>query len=416
MFARSWTAMLSFCLVLLAALLAWRCGSVQPDPPTAGETTASKEIASATNDFGLRLLRTITDGKRENVIISPLSISLALDMTYNGAAGDTKTAMAKTLGIESLSDEALNSDVRSLLATILKADPAVQLEIANALWPQANFSIADSFAKLSRDFFDASVEGVDFANDPVGAAKRINNWVNDKTHGKIPSIVGIPAATTRLILTDAVYFKGRWSVPFDRKNTSPRVFHTSGGGTVTAPMMVQNGKYEYFDNESFQAIQLPYGQSRFAMYVFLPRKNDGLPEFLKSLDKAHWNDWNAKFMQRKGKIVLPKLESTYSKKLNDPLTNMGMSIAFEQGRADFSRIHPPPPSLNIDDVEHKTYVKVDEEGTEAAAATSVGIVGSAVGGPPPFEMIVEHPFFCAIVEQQSGVMLFAGVVTNPEQK
>jgi serine protease inhibitor len=211
-----------------------------------------------------------------------------------------------------------------------------------------------------------------------------------------------------------MYFKGRWTVPFDPKETKPRSFHLPGGRSVTVPMMAHRGEYRYLETDSFQAIRLPYGHDQFAMYIFLPRKSTGLPDLLRSLDQQHWNQWLAKLHTDKGQIVLPRFELTYGHQLNDALTAMGMGVAFGP-EADFSRIHPPPGWLRINDVEHKTYMKVDEEGTEAAAATSVGIAARSVRATPPFEMIVDHPIFCAIVEQHSGAMLFAGVVTNPVQ-
>jgi serine protease inhibitor len=370
------------------------------------------EVPAVINDFGLRLLRTLTDGSGANTIVSPLSISLALAMAYNGASGTTRTAMAKTLGVGAISDEEFNGHYRSLLDSIQKADPAVRIEIANALWLQSGIRIEPDFLRLTHDFFDAAPQSVDFAENPQQAASRINGWVKERTQGKIPEIIKEPARRTMLILTNAVYFKGRWAVPFDQKETKPRSFHLPEGHSITVPMMAQRGEYHYLETDSFQAIRLPYGNDQFAMYIFLPRNRTGLPDFIRLLDQHHWNQWLARLVERKGQIVLPKFELTYGRKLNDALAAMGMELAFGP-EADFSRIHPPPGSLRINDVEHKTYVKVDEEGTEAAAATSIGIGARFVGRTPPFEMIADHPFFCGIVEKQSGAMLFAGVLTNP---
>jgi serine protease inhibitor len=386
------------------------CAEPQPTPGLTGD------VSTPLNDFGLRLLHALTDGGGKNVMVSPLSVSLALAMTYNGAAGDTRIAIAKTLGAASLTDEAFNRNNRSLLDAIEKADPAVRMEVANALWTQSGFPINPDFLKLNRDFYDASVESLDFMSNPQNAVDTINAWVNENTHAKIPKILSDVSRATVVVLTDAVYFKGHWSVPFDVKMTETRTFHLQSGAMVKAPMMIQTGEYPYFENDVFQAIRLSYGNGRFVMYVFLPRKPGGLPDLLRALDQPHWREWTGKLGERKGRIVLPKFESTYSQRLDDALKSMGMDIAFHE-KADFSRIHPPPPPLLISEVEHKTYVKVDEEGTEAAAATSVGIVAlSVLVRPPPFEMVVDHPFFCAIAEQQSGALLFGGVVTDPTQR
>jgi serine protease inhibitor len=399
---------LRFWLPAMLFVLQCKAANAQPGPGT------SAAVSLAINDFGLRLLRTLTDGSGANTMVSPLSVSLALAMAYNGASGTTRTAMAKALGISAMSDEELNSNDRSLLGGIHEADPTVQIEIANALWLQSGFRINTDFLRLSRDFFDAAPESVDFAGNPQQAAIDINGWVKERTQGKIPEIIKEPSRRTVLILTNAVYFKGRWSALFDRKETKPRSFNLPGGRAITVPMMVQRGEYRYLETDSFQAIRLPYGHDRFAMYIFLPLKSGGLPDFLRSFDEHNWNQWLSRLVTRKGQIVLPRFELTYGHKLNDALTAMGMGVAFGP-EADFSRISPPPRWLRINDVEHKTYVKVDEEGTEAAAATSVGIVAKSATATPPFELIADRPFFCAIVEEQSGAMLFAGVVTNPAQ-
>jgi serine protease inhibitor len=267
-------------------------------------------------------------------------------------------------------------------------------------------------------FYAAPVESVDFSTDPDRAAAKINAWVNRSTHGKIPTIVKSPDPNTRLILTDAVYFKGRWQRPFTKSATQPRPFHLQGTSPadIEVPMMVQDGEYQYFETDTLQAIALPYGNEHFQTYVLLPRGKGSLPDLMRSLDESHWREWTSKLSSREGTIVLPKFETTYAKQLNDALKSMGMAVAFDPSKADFSLIHQPPPSLYVGDVEHKTYVKVDEEGTEAAAATSVGVEEASEEYPPPFKMIVDHPFFFAIGERQTQALLFAGIVTNPTSK
>ena len=405
---------------MVCAWLGFASVARSDDAQPAAVVPTTPSFSTALNDFGFRLLGTLTSGIGGNVIISPYSVSIALAMTYNGAAGDTKAAMARTLAISGMSDEQVNNDCRQMIEAVEKADPSVQMETANALWAQSGFPINPDFLKVSHDFFAAPVESLDFSTNPDGAANTINAWVSRSTHGKIPTIIKSPDRNTRLILTDAVYFKGRWQRPFTKSATQPRPFHLDGvsPADIQVPMMTQRGKYPYFETDTFQAIALPYGNTRFRMYVFLPRGKSTLPDLMRSLDESHWRDWTGKLSSREGKIVLPKFETTYAKKLNDALIAMGMGVAFEAGKADFSLIHQPPPPLFIDDVEHKTYVKVDEEGTEAAAATSVGIsaMAMAINKPPPFEMIVDHPFFFAIGERNTQALLFAGLVTNPKGK
>jgi serine protease inhibitor len=343
-------------------------------------------------------------------------------MTYNGAAGTTKTAMAKTLGIASLSDDDLSEGYRRLFATIRNADDAVQLDIANALWVQSGFPIRQRFLDLSRESYGANDENVNFAHDPKAAAQTINAWTDKNTHGKISKIVGDLDRATRLVLTDAVYFKGRWSRPFDRKATETRRFSLRTGGSTMIPMMVQGGEYFYLETAALQAISLPYGSGRFEMYIFLPRKSpsastyqSAMFAFLHSLDSAHWIGWLSRMRREDGKIILPKFKLTYGKSLRDTLTSMGMGIAFDPQRADFSGITSEPAKMWISFVEHSTYMKVDEEGTEAAAATAGGMSATVVGlpTPKPFEMVVDHPFFCAIADHNSGYLLFAAIISDP---
>jgi len=376
-----------------------------PDPAVTGR------VSAATDDFGFRLLNALAKDPRQNTIISPLGVATAFAMAYNGAAGATKAEMSRTLALGSLSDEEINRANYYLMHTLAGADPAVQTEIANALWVQKDFPINPNFRTVCESFYDARAASLDFIGDPMGAAAEINSWVDKSTRHRIPVLVARITPDTRLMLTDAVYFKGTWTSKFKEEQTRPRPFHLMGGDSHQTPMMEQTGDFSYFDNQNFQAIRLPYGNKRYAMYVFLARKAAGLPEFLHTLDETPWTQWTSQFAQKSGEIVLPKFETTYSRKLNDTLVEMGMRLAFDRRAADFSRIDR---GLYINDVEHKTWIKVDEKGTEAAAATSIGFGSAAmVGGSMRFVMIVDHPFFFAITEEQTGAVLFAGVVVDP---
>ena len=404
----------AFVAMLLCALLASsvaRCDLAKP------AASPDSTFTARLNGFGFRLLGALAKGNGGNVMISPYSVSIALAMIYNGAAGDTKAAIAKTLAVQGMSDEQLNQDCEQIIESVEKADPSVQIESANALWAQSGFPLKPAFLKVAHQFFDATVESVDFSTNRDGAADTINAWVSRSTHGNIPTIVKSPNRLTGLVLTDAIYFKGRWQIPFNKSATQPPPFHLEGAHTseIQVPMMVQSGKYQYLETDTFQAIALPYGNTRFEMYVLLPRGKSTLPDLMHTLDESRWRDWTGKLSDRDGKIVLPKFEISDSRNLNDPLGALGMAVAFERGKANFSLIHQPRPNLNIGEVEHKTYLKVDEEGTEAAAGTAVGLSADYVRAnpPPPFEMVVDHPFFFAITEQQTQALLFVGVVTNP---
>ena len=385
---------------------------------SAPDAAARSRVSSATDDFGFRLLKALAKDPKRNTIISPLGVATVFAMAYNGAAGATKREMAKTLGLGSLSDDDINRANHYLIHALAKADPAAQPEIANALWVQKDFPINPDFRTVCKSFYDASAASLDFVGDPKGAAAEINSWVDKNTNHRIPTIVAEIDLATPLILTDAVYFKAPWSFPFKKTETRPRPFHLMSGDSRQSAMMDQSRVFSYLQNQSFQAIRLPYGnEERYAMYVFLPRRMAGLPDFLHSLDERHWTRWTSQFEANNGEIALPKFEATYSKQLGDTLMAMGMRLAFDNKNADFSRIPLHPTSgtpLFISDVEHKTWMKLDEEGTEAGAATSLVFeLEDAIGTSHPFVMIVDHPFFFAITEQQSGALLFAGVVMDP---
>jgi serine protease inhibitor len=420
--------------IFILSALAWSMAACRGNPQSINALSAAAvtPVAEAENGFGFRLLRTlISDHSLTNVIISPLSVSQGLIMAFNGAAGGTQRAMAQTLGIGSISSDPLNAANRQLLKSLHQPVPyrgylywlltrrrnrKAWLKIANALWVEKRFSINREFVNLNEDFYGAETRSLDFGGQPQRATDTINAWVSRNTQGKIPSILEGLSRDTALVLTDAVYFNGRWKEPFQPHATAPRAFFLLNGKSVMTPMMSKfREAYPYLETDAFQAILMPYANPQFAMYVFLPRKRDGLGEFLKSLDQSHWKEWAAKFSSREGAIVLPKFQLGYGNGLVDSLKALGMKVAFEPGAADFSGITSSR-QLYISDVEHKTYVKIDERGTEAAAATAMIFYPTARSFPGPFEMIVDHPFLFAIADQQSGAILFVGTVIDPSQR
>jgi serine protease inhibitor len=390
----------------------WAADVPTPDP------TITRRVSSAMDDFGFRLLKALAKDTKRNTIISPFGVATAFAMAYNGAAGATKREMAKTLDLGSLSDDDINRANHSLMHSLGAADPEVQPEIANAVWVQKDYPLNPNFRTVCESFYEARASNLDFAGDPKGAEAEINSWVDKYTHHRIPVLAKEVDSHTRLILTDAVHFKGAWSSKFKKEDTRTRPFHLLGGGSRDTAMMEQTADFLYLENKDFQAIRLPYGNERYAMYVYLPREMAGLTIFLRLLDEKHWKQWTEQFASRTTKIVLPKFETAYGQQLNNVLKEMGMRSAFEPMAADFSWIplNPTPANaLYISDVEHKTWVKVDEEGTEAAAATSIQAELLALIGTSNV-MTVDHPFFFAITEEQSGALLFAGVVMDPTLK
>jgi serine protease inhibitor len=376
------------------------------------------QLFKANQQFSFKLFQAIESQAKatDNVFVSPTSVALALSMTYNGANGATRSAMAQALQLNGLSLDSLNQSNAALKAVLETADPAVQLNIANSLWAKQGIQFNTDFLKRNRDFYQAEVATLDF-NQPASVG-RINNWVKDKTQGKIPQIVDRLKPDDLLYLINAVYFKGDWSVPFDKSATKSHPFTLADGKTKSSvSMMSRRDRFNYYATPQFQAVSLPYGKGRWSMYLFLPSPNTNLAAFSRTLTAANWQTWMQGFQFKNGLVQLPKFKSEYETELKTALTTLGMGVAFDRDKADFSHLWPPhalQPAA-IDQVKHKTFVEVNESGTAAAAVTSIGIVATSAQIPTqPFEMILDRPFFCVIRDNETGTILFMGTIQHPE--
>ena len=372
-------------------------------------------VVTANTEFGFHLFDEIRKTEQsQNIFISPLSISVALAMTLNGAAGETEQAMTDTLQLQGLNSESINAGYAGLHQTLLTADPKVILTIANSLWARQGVPFKQDFLRRNTQFFSAEISTLDF-NDP-SASSTINKWVETNTNGKIEKIVDDAIDPSMvLLLMNAIYFKGTWEREFDPLETREGPFHLATGDIKQVPMMRQQRWYPYYRGENFQAIHLAYGDGQMGMYIFLPDPESALNSFLENLNAAHWENWMSQFDSQDVSLVMPKFKLEYEKTLNDPLKGLGMDIAFEPRLADFSRMAPLEilgENLYIGAVRHKTFIEVNEEGTEAAAVTSVGVVATSIQ-PPPIPFIVDRPFFFAIRDNQTKTVLFMGVVVDP---
>lgn len=368
---------------------------------------AMGKTAQSYNAFGLKLLaearRAVPD---KNVFISPIGLGIALSMAAEGANGDTLQQMLRALQLDATPPDLTGAN-KALLDHLSQLNSKVKLEIANSLWTAKDAAIKPAYETLLQQSYQAKATSVDF-KDPA-AAQEINRWVNDHTHGKIPTMVAPPLDQNRLILLDAIYFKGDWLAPFDKKLTRDLPFTLANGQAVTHPRMSRTGEFDYFEDDALQAVRLPYAGRAVSMYVFLPKKN--LDDLVQNLNMDNWLRWTTRLRSRKGTVELPrfKLENEY--KLNGELAALGMPQAFTR-QANFHGISDE--SLYIGWVKQKTYVDVNEEGTEAAAVTGVGMRASVVHREePPFQMIVDRPFFLVIHERESGAMLFVGAINDP---
>lgn len=383
------------------------CGSGE-DESRATPAADPADAARPSNLLGFGLLRELSGRTpSENVFVSPTSVSMALAMAANGAAGETLEEMAALLTGEGTSLDDLNRSNEALRASLETAD--VRLSIANSLWRRLGFPLRPGFVKTNAEFYDAALEEIDFSKP--GAASSINDWVRDETSGRIESIVDRISPETMLYILNAVYFKGLWTDPFDAERTRPLPFATADGRSIEHPMMTESGRYPYYEADGIQAISLPYGEGRMSMVVVLPSPDTSIEDFVRGLGAEQWDRWVEGLRKREGEIVLPRFTIEYEEKLNDALAALGMVRAFDLEKADFSAMSALP--LYVDEVRHKTFVEVNEEGTEAAAVTSVSMALTAVAPSSRFRMVVDRPFVCAIRDGETGALVFLGVIADP---
>lgn len=372
-------------------------------------------LISATTRFSFKLYDQLVKRRTgNNTFVSPTSAMLALAMTYNGSDGTTRQAMARTLELEGMSLEEVNRAFAELKTALAPSDPKVQLKIANSLWARNDLTLNPDFIARNKQHYDAEVASLNFA-DPA-TPKAINSWVNKNTEGKIEKIVDQIDDGTVLLLINAIYFKGQWQSAFKKEKTKQDVFKLAGGAQKEVPMMSQSGSYFYYKGKDFQSVALPYGSGRVSMYVFLPDEQKGLEQFEKDLTTENWDVWMRSFQVTPGDLMLPRFKVAWESRLNDALIDLGMAEAFDPGRADFSQMVKVNSGnkLFISEVKQKSLCEVNEEGTVAAAVTSV-VIGVTSVRPPqePFVMKVDRPFFFAIRDNQTGVVLFMGSITNP---
>ena len=374
-----------------------------PRPLTAGEAT----VIERSNTFGIDLLREVLEADdRTNVVLSPLSASMVLAMTLNGAAGTTLDGMRTALRLEGLSRAEINDSYRGLMSLLADLDPLVEVSVANSIWADERYSFHRAFFDAVAGHFDGTVESRDFG-DPDTPGE-INAWVDRSTRGLIERILreGELDPTLALLLLNAVYFDGRWRSGFDPGDTEPAAFIRDDGSAVTVEMMhLTDVELPYGETDDLTAVELPYGGGAYAMVVALPRERTPR-EVLARMDAGGWDALVGSLAPRVlDSLSLPRFVMEYDSFLNSALTDLGMGIAFTK-EADFSGISPEP--LCVDFVRQKTLIEVDEAGTRAAAVTAVGAGAVSFFGFP-----VNRPFLFAIRERLSGTILFIGVIGDP---
>ena len=390
-----------------------RTGKAASEPTVAAAPINSAfagSIAEGNRAFGLALYRQLA-ARPGNLFISPISIAGAFGPVAAGAEGETRTEIARALRFPADGGPTLHPELGRFMRGLERDRNGATLSIANALWVQQGFAMKPKFVRTAREDYGATSENLDFVSAPDAAAARINGWVNAETRGRIPKLFTHDAFTvdTRLVVTNAVYFLGDWADQFKRSATTQQLFYLQGGGARQVPMMSRQGEYRTLWTETFQAIDLPYKDERLSMTVFLPNARAGLPAFETELSPERLTEWLHKLdaaQPGKTQLYLPRVEINEGYDLEKPLSAMGMSLAFTRGKANFRGIADV--DLYISKAVHKTFVRMDEKGTEAAAAT--GLVISTVSAPLPFR--ADHPFFFLLRDKTSGAILFMGRIAD----
>lgn len=381
--------------------------TTNPNPP-------DEEVETISVDFDADLFKeSFSASDSKNVVVSPFSVKMALSMAAQGANGKTLEEMNKVIGL----DETSNEYFRRLIEDAAK-DGDITLNIANSIWLRRGLEFNPAYIDILDSYYMAQASTLDFA-DP-SSKDTINGWVSEKTNGKIEEIVDIIDPLNIAFLINAIYFNANWSTPFEEGFTSKKDFTLLDGSKVKADLMSKTAHLSYQENNQFQAVELPYGENeRYVMRVYLPRKDVKFDKFVDSIDKESLQKWSEDFSSREGVLELPKFKTEYSSSLNDMLMSIGIKEAFNSSSADFSKmIVVEGQNVYISAVVHKTYIDVNEKGTEAAAATSIEMSLMSMPGSAEeemFKMIVDRPFVFTIDDKESGEILFIGAIINPLQ-
>lgn len=402
----------AFALALLC-VVAFACSDGPTGPEDATPITelprslseVELEVLAASNAFAFSLAKELLpEAADANLFYSPLSASMLLGMLLNGADGNTYAQMRSMLGFDGLTQEEINQGYSELVDLLLGLDPSVTIEVGNSIWTKLGFPIVPDFLARVQTSFGAEVEAVDFA-DP-GTLGRINGWASEATHGRIETIFDELPPNVIMVLLNAIYFKASWVTRFDAALTERAPFTRPDGSQVTADLMYLDGHdVPMRHRDGVTMVELPYGGGAFSMVVALPDPSASVEDFLREMTDQSWEAWMSELAPGRAYVRLPRFELAWEEKLNDPLMALGMTDAF--GPADFSRLTPGG-GVWLDIVKQKAFVKVDEEGTEAAAVTGGAVVTSA-----PAEIRFDRPFLFVLRERLTGAILFMGVIHDP---
>jgi len=373
-------------------------------------TVKQAEKADADNRFALNMFREVSAlSNKPNMFFSPLSLNMALGMLYNGASGETRTEMAEVLGMADFTDTEINEHYQKMSQTLLNIDPLTEIGIANSIWYRQGFYVKQPFIDVNRKYFDAEVRSLDFIRPD--AADTINKWCADKTNDRIPEIIEKLSDDIMLCLINALYFKGKWQFPFNKAPTQQEEFTKANNQRIKANMMTQTATLSYYTDQYLSAVEMPYENQAFSMVAILPADNMDIDYLVNYLDDTVWKNIVDKLKKRSVWLKLPRFKIESEIKLNDPVKNVGMQRIFIGGFANISDT-----LLFVSGIKQKTFVGVNEEGTEAAAVTVILVTGSAgTDTELPVQFFANRPFLYLIKEKSTGAILFIGRMDEPKE-
>ncbi|MDR1919852.1 MAG: serpin family protein [Tannerellaceae bacterium] len=375
-------------------------------------TTVQQQLVQQNNLFAFDLLRTVSlnEDAETNILLSPLSASLALAMLNNGAKGQTQDEIQQTLGYGEVSREEMNGYFQKMITALQTVDPKVILESANSIWIMEGFPVLEAFKDTNRSYYAAEVRNEDFS-DPA-TLDLINNWCAEKTHDKIPDILDKINQDAIMYLINALYFKGVWTIPFDKEATADEAFANLDGSSPRLPTMNLKQTFYHAEGETFDLLELPYGNEAFSMLIMLPKEGVSPSAVIDALDAPSWDASLAQMFPKEVELKLPRFKIEYERTLNEDLKDMGMRSMFSPAMADFSLINSGG-GLFVSQVKQKTFAEVNEEGTEAAAVTIIEMEMTSIGEKaPPVLFHVNRPFLYFIKEKSTGAILFTGLTKN----
>lgn len=370
-----------------------------------------EKIISDHQSIAFQLFQRVEDDEAENLLLSPFSFITALSMLYNGADEQTKAEISSILANHELDREEVNRANASLLMKLFKDTDEITFHIGNSLWLNEAYEVQQDFTEQLKNYYGAEIEKVD--HEKPKSVQKINKWVERATNKKIPEIIDSLDPNFVAMLINTIYFQGKWTYPMNPNDTTMGTFHSMNQNSNQIPFMHLHEELPYLENDRFQAVKLPYGKEEaMSMVIFLPDDRSSVHELIEELTMENWKEWKTKFQIREGILKLPKFQITDELSLKGALMELGIRTAFDPQEANFSKMIQGNEQIFVSEIKQKTFLEVDEEGTEAAAATAIEIRVTSAPLEHPFEMNIDRPFVFMIQDEETGAILLIGKIAN----